>query len=140
MQKEEITTTLLKTADKVIEHIDNEEVSREALDDFVKTLLNDDLYLSDFVNNLSARELSAIYISEKLVSDIWSNLATDASFGMEYFKSSQQFKKFRVSLSYYIKFTLEGQDGGAISYLYDAIQSYLGLAVELRKLAEKEIK
>ncbi|MBU4374323.1 MAG: hypothetical protein KJ714_07800, partial [Euryarchaeota archaeon] len=88
--------------------------------------------------SVNPRELSVIYISQKLIGDVWGNLAEDASFGMEHFKNSSQFKNFQLNFSYYIKLTLEKQDDKAIGYLYEAIKSYLGLVVELRKLAETE--
>lgn len=136
---EEIKPKLLEITDALMKNIENEEISRETLDDLVKILLNDDIYLSDFVDQLSPKELSVIYISRNLLNELWGNLATDASFGMEYFKDSQHFKSFQLNLSHYIKLSLEDQDNEAIIKLYDAISSYFKLIVELKKLGEKEI-
>ncbi|MCD4845164.1 MAG: hypothetical protein K8R25_11830 [Methanosarcinales archaeon] len=136
---EEVTPKLLKITDTLIENIEDEAISRETLDELVKTLLDDDVYLSEFANKLSPKELSVIYISRNLINELWGNLATDASFGMEFFKDSQHFKNFKLNLSYYIKLSLEDQDNEAITKLYDAISSYFKLVVELMQLGEKEI-
>ena len=140
MPNEEITRKMLEAANNVITNIDEVEKHLEAFDELVKKFLVDDIYLSDYVTNVTPRELSVIYISRKLIDDVWSNLATDATFGMEYFSDNEKFKEFQLNISQYIKSALEEKDEKSVLYLYNAIESYFELVVELEKLVGEEIK
>ena len=82
---EEIIISKLEAANKVISNIDDEDKNLEAFDELVKKFLADDIYLSNYVKKVTPRELSVIYVSTKLINDVWNNLATDATFGIEYF-------------------------------------------------------
>ena len=140
MKNEEITIKMLEAANNVITNIDKYEKNLEAFDELVKKFLADDIYLSDYVTNVTQRELSVMYISTKLINDFWGNLATDATFGIEYFNDNQKFKDFQFNISQYIKSTLEEEDEKGIFHLYDAIESYFELVVELESLVGEEIK
>ena len=140
MPNEEITRKMLEAANNVITNRDEVEKHLEAFDELVKKFLVDDIYLSDYVTNVTPRELSVIYISRKLINDVWSNLATDATFGMEYFSDNEKFKEFQLNISQYIKSALEEKDEKSVLYLYNAIESYFELVVELEKLVGEEIK
>lgn len=140
MPNEEITRKMLEAANNVITNIDDDEKNLEAFDELVKKFLADDIYLSDYVTSVTPRELAVIYISTKLINDVWSNLATDATFGMEYFSDNEKFKEFQLNISQYIKFALEEEDEKSILLLHDAIESYFELVVELEKLVGEEIK
>ena len=140
MPNEDITRKMLEAANNVITNIEYDDKNLEAFDELVKTFLVDDIYLSDYVTHITSRELSVIYISTKLINDFWSNLATDATFGMEYFSDNKKFKKFQLNISQYIKSALEEEDEKSVLHLHDAIGSYFELVVELEKLVGEEIK
>jgi len=131
---------MLEAANNVITNIDDAEKNLEAFDELVKKFLVDDIYLSDYVTSVTPRELSVIYISRKLINDVWGNLATDATFGIEYFNDAQKFKEFQLNISQFIKSALEEEDEKSIMFLYNAITSYFELVVELERLVGEEIK
>lgn len=140
MTNEEIIINKLEAANNVISNIDDEKKNLEAFDELVKMFLADDIYLSDYVKRVTPRELSVLYVSTKLINEVWNNLATDATFGIEYYNDNQKFKKFQLNISQYIKFALENEDEKSIFHLYDAIESYFELVVELEKRVGEEIK
>lgn len=127
MELEELKKELLDIANKIIEGKEDEKTRDDALRKFRNLLV--DQYLLVFINEVDPSTLSTLYISKKLINDVWSNLATDASFDFELVDH----KDFSFNFAYFIKYALEGKDEKAILKLYEAVKYYYEILAKLKE-------
>lgn len=97
-----------------------------------------DLTLHRYISILDERELSVLYLVRNLVNDVFTDLATDASFGFE--EVLGEAGEFAVNLGRFIHCVLNEagkRDEKALKALFEAIKNYHQALVKVEEEAEQ---
>jgi hypothetical protein len=88
----------------------------------------------------NACKFTALYLLRSVVSDVWTNLGTDASFGFETILHDSQFIDFMKNLGLFIAQVLDGKEESspsAFNALARTITDYYGSLLLMRERGEQ---